>query len=795
MSIRVTNIAFTNELKTNTTDWLLANRKDKIVATIDFEVKTVAISSTSNPFIIKNTDGYLGTHWVTSNNNDFADFRVGDTVIIYDRSTASVTATTDIIEKLSDNEVRMTLATSPYGLNTETATVNIYVTTPITAVRFKWNLIENNEPTNYLSRLTGQLQEAIIEEKLANDTSTTTMLLMGGKEWQNGTVQIKGVSIGSTGEYVSKYQLIHTFFVENFDIFNDDFDRYLNGNCLKYIYDITALYEFTNPNRLQQTISDEVLGNVGNYDENFNNRPTNYSISSVVYTDATPQTIDAVELTSGETDFVVTIQNTTDTPFSNNNTKFVLHFGRVPDAIDYTNTGENIDATFWNDRVVQTVGSAAVNGINFGTATQIFKDVTATFVSTSEITIQGKIALATDIVNDLPFGYEFSVAIQKHTLQTADADKVTLLIDRSEFYQNVTDLNMIIFERNGYIIHPNNSDAALNTTPTTFRYDEGVGYCLFYIDRLTRETDDISITSFNCNLKAKNSVSNADFILEQFTFNSQNLPIVNGHQFISSSTPRPFKIPNTEIRKNIVINRRDDLDTATKIYYEMYYPFMIRWEYWVALANVNGAFFNQSEPNNGFNQNWFRYDDLTNWNIFFEFDIKATKNGEPQRYQDSFQVEVKDYLSNPDWINETIKIRKKSDDSDVSPYLLAYEDCYAHATFESSSLTFANTDDLVVVFSIEQFEQGGVNGRDRASSRYAIESSSIFTGSVALSLSGGGTVVEAKVDIDIAKLAALEGDFTIVPRIYYPAPVMEDYKQFADYEFFEFEDNIIYEFQ
>jgi hypothetical protein len=115
------------------------------------------------------------------------------------------------------------------------------------------------------------------------------------------------------------------------------------------------------------------LGNVGDFDENFNNRPTNYFIDSFTYSTGTE-----IELTANEQDFTIVVRNTVDTPFSNNNTKFVLHFGRTWTDEDYTSNGKNVDTNFYNDRLLQTVGSTAVNGINFGGNYQVFKGVTAT---------------------------------------------------------------------------------------------------------------------------------------------------------------------------------------------------------------------------------------------------------------------------------------------------------------------------------------------------------------------------------------------------------------------------------
>jgi hypothetical protein len=789
MGVKVTSIAFANELRAETTTWLLGNRKDKITATINLSVETVAVSSTSNEFTIKNTDGYIGDHWITSNNNDFADFQIGDTVMFVNRTTNTVTATTDIIDKLSDNEIRCTLASSPYGANSLVSDVSVYVTTPITALRFKWNTLENSDNPNYLSALTGQLQEAIIEEKLASDTGTSTMLLMGGQEWQNGTVQVKGVSITSTTDYVSKYQIIHTFYVENWNKFNDDLLRYDNGNSLKYIYEVTALYEFTNPNRLQQVINNEVLGNVGDFDENFNNRPTNYYINSFTYS-----TGSEIELTNAEQDFTIVVKNTVDTPFSNNNTKFVLHFGRTWTDEDYTNNGKNIDKNFYNDRLLQTVGSASVNGINYGGNYQVFKGVTATYNSSSQITISGKIALGTSVLTDIPNGYELSVAIQKHSLATADADKVTLLVDRDTFFVDNTDATMIVTDDIGYIIHPYNDTTILNTTPTVFGYDEAAHYVKFHIDKNGRTSDTILLTNIVAELVAKNTVSGAEFSLESESFNLSGATIINDLQYVNLTIPRPYKIPTSELHRNIKLLRRTDLDGGDLYYYDLIYPYQIRWEDWVKLNNVNGAFFDTAESNNGFNNEWLRYDNLTNWNVYFRLTINATKNDIAQQYISEQAITIVDFESNTNYTNTDVVIKRTSDDLDTNGNILGYEDNYAEATFELVTGTF-DLNTTVVVFFIEQFELGGVNGKERISTAYTVLANSLYKDTVTMVLSGGDTILTAKAPINYTQFANLSGDFTIVARVFYPIAGVGGTKQFQDSEFFEFQDAEFYDFQ
>jgi hypothetical protein len=792
MGIKVTSIAFANELRAETTSWLLGNRKDKIVATIDISVSTVATSSASNEFQINNlTEGFAvaGIAPTISNNNDFADFQVGDSVMVVDYNTSTVIDTLVITDKINDNVVIFDTNIATYSYDSVSSVLKFYVTTPITALRFKYNSLENSDNPTYLSALTGQLQEAIIEEKLASDTSTSNMLLMGDVEWQNGTVQVKGVSITSATDYVSKYQIIHTFFVENWNKFNDDLNRYANGNSLKYIYEVTALYEFTNPNRLQQLISNEVLGNVGDFDENFNNRPTNYFIDSFTYSTGTE-----IELTNAEQDFTIVVRNTVDTPFSNNNTKFVLHFGRTWLDEDYTSNGKNVDTNFYNDRLLQTVGSTAGNGINFGGNFQVFKGVTATFNSSSQITISGKIALGSSVLTDIPNGYELSLAIQKHSLATADADKVTLLVDRDTFFVDNSDATMIVTDDIGYIIHPYNDTTILNTTPTVFGYDEAAHYVKFHIDKNGRTSDTILLTNIVAELVAKNTVSGAEFSLESENFNLSGASIINGLQYVNLTIPRPYKIPTTELHRNIKLLRRTDLDGGDLYYYDLIYPYQIRWEDWIKLNGVNGAFFDTAENNNGFNNEWLRYDNLANWNVYFRLTINATKNAIPQQYISEQAITIVDFESNTNYTNTDVVIKRTSDDLDTSGNILGFEDNYAEATFELVSGTF----DLLttaVVFFIEQFELGGVNGKERISTSYTVLANSLYKDTVSMALSSGDTILTAKAPINYTQFANLNGQFTIIARVFYPVAATGGTKLYQDSESFEFQDSEFYDYQ
>jgi hypothetical protein len=525
-----------------------------------------------------------------------------------------------------------------------------------------------------------------------------------------------------------------------------------------------------------------VLGNVGTYDENFNNRPTNYTAVASYSTSS-------IELTASEQNFTIVVTNSTDTPFSNNNTKFVLHFGKVSVNTDYESNGKTVDQNFYNDRLLQTVGSAAANGINYGGGYQVFKQVSATFNSTSQITISGKIALGSSILADLPEQYELTLAIQKHSLVSSLADKVTLNVDTDNFYVNNTDATMIVFDKVQYLQAIKTDFADTIATPTVFPYDEAVGYGQFHVDKNGRLTDDIVLTSLNVRIFAEKNTGE-NFTIESYSVNASSLQVINGNQFIDLTLPRPYKIPTAEPRKNIRIRRRTDLDGGELYYYDIAYPFAIRWEDWVALAGVNGAFFDTNELNNGFNNEWLRYDTLANWNVYFEIEVNATKNGLPQSYSQNFPIEIKDFESNPDFINETLSVFRTSDDLDLNGYILGYEANYVKATFELATGTF-DVNNTGVFFFIEDTGTGGVNDKERSSNLYTVLANQRFGTVGTLTTSAGDTILEATCPINFANLTANQ---TIVARLFYPL-VLGGSKLFQDSEAVQFQDSEFYDFQ
>lgn len=494
--IKLLSQNFYKELSTAPTTWLLGNPGDKIRVETSVSVETFAVSSLSSPIIVNHTDGRVGIGWWFDPQGQFEDFNIGDTVLYTNRG-AGGSATFTVIDKLDGSSIQLNTNFPTTGVNFEETDVVITVTTPITCLKYRYNCIKNNDANNFISAVDGVSEQLFLSKnKSASDVTASAMLPSGPLTWQDGlagsltskfdgtstpVATIEGIAIddGTTdGVYKSKFKIVHYTTIPKYLLFLVDIPPYKDDNCPKFITQIDALYEYTNPNFGRSQIFDSIDGNVGWYNENFATGATKYSISDVTYTNA-GNSIDSIQLDASETTITFKINNTTDTPFSNNNTNFVLEFFKIPaDYIEYQGNNTLMDVNFLFDRGKQIVGSAAVNGDNYGGVYQVLKSISATFVSSSVIIVTAKInmspAVLASFTASLLAKYYLSVSIQNHVLATDVSDLVTLEIDSQEFVVITSDPTMIVAS-NVFIRHPEANPATEGYIPTGLKASGSFG--------------------------------------------------------------------------------------------------------------------------------------------------------------------------------------------------------------------------------------------------------------------------------------------------------------------------------
>jgi len=758
----------------------------------------------------------------------------------------------NVIDKLDDFHIQIDVDLFP-GQIDQGGTQGIWnVKTPITGLKYKWNFIENDDALTFESKVDGTEQVAlapaisatafqtsgalivgvkyIISDFNAGDdftnvgaasnatgiiftatgTTPTTysngstlnvvsdLTFIGAKTYQIGSASVYGNNINTASLYGFKFTIIHETVLTPFFLsaqWTDLLariapDYYFNTACLKSVFDIEAFFNYADPNRSVSGTSDELEGNTGWFDENFNTGVTNYSVDSIVYKDPSAVVIPGISLSTNETTVEITVKNTVDTPFSNNNTKFTLNFCKAPlNESEYQGNAKTLQENFLFDTALNTVGAASVDGDNYGTAYQVLKDVEATFVSSSEILITAKIAMDASIVADLntldEARYILFVATQNHLHDAPPPtviDAVTLFVDAQEFYVDLTDPGMIVFA-NKYLRHYEEDVATEGTTSLeAYKEDEMVAYTQFYVDHTGRTTNTIQLTEITAKLKAKDSVTLAEFDLDEWHLPLSGLPYVAGDQYIDVTYPRPFHIPVAEIRKNIQLKRTPGQDVGLQSYYLLQFPFLIRWEYFLPLLTANYDFFDATEPNNGLNNDWFRYQDLlADWKVYYEVIIKAKKDGVPLifnieeqallfDYDDKFVdfqfVSIKSY--DPDSLTELL------DPSGPTKFLLGYKNTLVKAVFSNLTNHPITLADVHFCVGIEVYEEGGVSGRRRISSVWTLDSDTWFlstdgSGKVVKTLQtqvNPGDLIEASMYVDFSKIPLNKDYFKITARLY-----------------------------
>ncbi len=481
---------------------------------------------------------------------------------------------------------------------------------------------------------------------------------------------------------LNRFTVEHTFDIIPFYLpsQNTDFlqdiapDYFFNAACLRYVWETSMLYNLNDPNRVHKTDESEFLiGNTGEFNENFNGDNNEYVIAdpTFVVNGSAVDDPDHLNVTS----FSIALTNTTNTPFSNNNTKFVVGCFWLPENdADCINTATDFATNFMYDRQIQTLGSAAVNGENFGTAKQVLRDIVGTFTSSSAVTITGKLDLSSAYKTRITAATNkrcvIFIQIQKHSLATEVADLVTLKPSGALTYDPDYSNPLVGGTTVDFIEQYHADFTGLNPKPTAgnFVEDDVISRSRFWVDI----ANDALIDSFNVVLKASHATF-GEFELERRNFSFATAVVVSGVQNMNIDMSRGFA-QDEDYKGNWVILERDSAsDVADRKYYNCYYGFKLRWEYFKQLTGVSTQFFDTAEDFNGFNHDWQRYWAASGWTIYFATELNITESGFQNTIETESEVTIYDYAAATDWSSDNIVVLRDSDNTDLGAFLITNE--------------------------------------------------------------------------------------------------------------------------
>ena len=772
------------------TDWANANIGDPCTITIPVVVKEYAKDSATNQFIYNYTGGSVaGSYLLYSPVGAFTNFFIGDSI---ERKTTVdpniVVSTANIVAKYSNYLIQLDADLTLGGGNDQYSGGDeiLNITTQIKAFKYNWNWIENYEAKNYISKIDGSTHLLEAEGLDCTVTSPIDMIFAGSsKAYQTGDCTIQGAGLDTTLIYGQKFTIIHntritplmlSTWVANAKLGISP-SMYLNTASPKFIYKIAAYYEESNPNRVISSEFFSTLGNCGFYNENQNTGLTNYFIDDIVYTSSSAVVIDGIELGTNNTTFDITLKNTVDTPFTLNTTELSITFFKVAE-LDTENkvSTRNMNENYVIDTCNMLTDAADNDGETFGTGFQVFENVSATFVSSSEITISGTINFGADaltVLNEMSVAqYMMYITVRDIANVTVSDDLVNVATPITEFFIDNTDPDMLILDALVFTEHPYTDYTSGELKLNTYIKDEIFASARIFIDK-TGRPEEILIKSIVNKVVAYNTVNGHEFTLDSYVQDMQDtlaFPILpDGTQALNLNIARPFNIPDAELyKKFIILQRNTSLDSTNQYCYEVNFPMIMRWEYFLALAGVDSHFYDNTQMFNGYNNNWSRFDADANWKIKYVLQFNMTKDGLPLQYEFGNDIGVKTYDINPSISIETFVNSTSTPLINGSTNLVCgYDDTLVRVTYTFSAPPTPS--DYCVYIDIEAHERNGIPDKYSLSSDfdrstiYNILKSTDASGMVTMSASGNDLIAECLVDK--TKITGIT-KFLISQRIY-----------------------------
>ena len=781
MSIWIEEIEFTQENEQASTfiDYLGGNIFQKINLRIQFRSEW-HLKPTTLDYLYFADPSLKTSDWLTfpTNLNGFADLNVDDTIIFDSGGTSTNNQSYIISEKPNNYQIRLTTlagATPTLAVLKETAGQLDLIQDP-KGMTLDFGLIENDEAVNFDSKVDQSLMRyelGVLSGFLP--VVSTPALAVGKLDWQLGSCELTNLT--STAErdaYTYQYEFnqvlyIHPFYLPEqiLDIKNT-FPKapkyFKKEKCLRYVARIRAYRELQDPNVFQEGIIDDKIGQTGWFNEEFNGGTHSYSASNFAYSN-TIGAIDPRQVTS--ISFNVDTNPTIVTGAAD---WVTLNFIVLPEKDnDFKNRNQYQQENYVFDRAHQQQGAALINGEQFGGGYQVFKNVTVTFVSATQVTVAADIEFGSDAIdkiNTLSNGGYLIAAYAHQNLEPADSyHATTMLLDVNEMQTEISD--DIVDVSTVFLYHDQNDTSVITGGATVKVEDEIVAESLILLDQTTSTGyPDAQIDSFSSQIVAKKTGEDDVILLEQDFLVSGNA-MQGTVRSLNVSPVTGFDVNSSEIRHNFRAYRSPTDDVGSEFGYRVQYPFLYRWEYWEQqiLNTLPLDWYDSAEQFNGYNEEWFRIQGLTGWDIYHRLESIVTFDGvTSDPINNDTLITPQNYLAGSNWTTESITA---FDDATAltysgSPYIMQNKQTTIKANFtDASGLLLVG--DVYMVARLIPKEGGTYIANESLSSVYNRENGGLFIGNSSglIDISLSGAVFTGTFDIDYTKIPTGMLDYTL----------------------------------
>ena len=404
-------------------------------------------------------------------------------------------------------------------------------------------------------------------------------------------------------------------------------------------------------------------GNVGWFNENFNQLPNPFTFTPVVYKNLAGTTVASLDHVNP-----VTI-TTTISGIQNLSTATRFQYGFIWTSIDEDLYQEEIEP-FHELLKVSTGGQAATmgdvfplsplvsspfpalrKGYSIDTATMDASDIS--FVQNGlsvDVTMTFRPSLDfSNYMNTLSENerqYSLWISVGDSAPATNQSDRVSLLIEKNNtmttFIEPIGEYDGMEI---GFLNHPQLSTETPSTCGNSiFVEDDLLAKISFQVDTATGPTIPIP-TAINYGFMVEDINTGATYVLENTPIDLTQYPDPTQYNYDAS---RGFKLGVNNSKNFIKVDYDPANNTGSLLGVLGFYGFKIRWEDWIARFPVApAAFYDNTQLNNGKNNDWFHYFNTSGWRFLFFVNTSAILNGSNVVYQNTQELIIKDYDSNP----------------------------------------------------------------------------------------------------------------------------------------------------
>lgn len=737
MSIYITSLGFYDEFTgdlAGNPEYLMGNVGDRITAKIAISVNWQSlgisvVTNSTNKTIIRSDAGSFISDGFTKN----------DTFKLFNVEASSVIGYFTI-ESLTDKQIIVTTAIPTGTYNS----VDLNGTTTLTSFDYKFNLIENNSSINFKNIVDSENEAAFNATGWgATGTAAVNMTVRGRSNASflanaTGTVNvptIQPISITYSNRiYKQNYTILHTFVIPEYLAGQQTFladgqpfapPYFLSTNSLKYICDINGRYENTSPEATQKLAPFTFpKGNVGYFNEFLNGGTPEYSLTSIVFTDVlTGLVVTEVDF-NRTTDVVITLASSSGN-FLAAGTPYILTHKYLPnDTTDYVNTTTNYNQNFKQDRRKKLSGAATTNGEQYGTGLQVITNVTTTYWSANSMSFNYRIdnsaAIKTFLAAKNSDNRNFLIFVTpQHDAVTTlkGTDRNAVMCYQGSYIYNQTDATLFVVNgQTNFYDFPND----FNNATSGFSGYEGDTVLTRTQFKVAKTDADLQFIALQ--IRAEKTGEDPVILEQKIIEVASELVDCTGVKAIDFSETREYKTGTTQTSE-IYVKRLPSMDTSSYTYYEVQYPFKLRYETWRSLDTDVACF---PSPKN----NWSRYStQTTGWSTTFNviagvekistsfvtyYKHSSSLNIYP-RTQNTYTTEV--VLTNSSGVNTNSQILL---DENTTVTVTMTGDFATFPSFPTGSTTYYG------FISLDNNSVGGVDYQDITSTEYTKSDTSVW---------------------------------------------------------------------